>query len=85
MSGHRQPAFASNREPRIVSRFEPTRSCECGSVDLVLVDYGDGHWRKECATCGSTGPFAPVEKHVDPSSVYTGSPGAQRARRRLGF
>ena len=84
MASEGRPA-AKRQEPRVVLRYEPTRRCECGSVDLALIDYGDGFWRKECATCGSTGPFAPVEKHVDPSSIYTFSDGARRARRRLGF
>ena len=83
--GEGQPA-AKRQESRVALVYEPARSCvECGSVALVLMDYGNGHWRKECGTCGSTGPFAPVEKHVDPSSIYTFSGGARRARRRLGF
>lgn len=35
-----------------------SRTCErCGSDDLVIVPLWEGHWRKECRSCRSTGPF----------------------------
>ena len=50
-------------EKRIVTRDAPTRACErCGSVTLGLVAFGSDYLRKECLTCGSTGPFIPLPK-----------------------
>ena len=48
---------------KVVAEYPPDRECaKCESVKLGLVDYGGGYWRKECLTCGSCGPFAPLPK-----------------------
>lgn len=53
----------SDDSARLAVEYPPDRACEnCGGVELGLVDYGGGFWRKECLRCGSTGPFAPITK-----------------------
>lgn len=54
---------AHDCEYRLVAECEPTRMCDdCGGVELGVVNYGGGFWRKECLRCGSTGPFSPLPK-----------------------
>ena len=37
-----------------------SRYCDfCGAEDLRMFQRAVGYWRKECAVCGSTGPFTP--------------------------
>jgi hypothetical protein len=48
------PRFPVERRCRV------SRYCDhCGADDLRMFRKGHGHWRKECAICGSTGPFTP--------------------------
>jgi hypothetical protein len=43
-----------------------TRRCAaCGSADLAMIERATGYWRKECRTCGSTGPFGPPLSPAD--------------------
>ena len=58
-----RPAASVDERARLVAEYPPDRECEkCHGVELGLVDYGGGYWRKECLRCGSTGPFTPLPK-----------------------
>lgn len=48
-------------------RFRVSRVCACcGSTDLRIREVIPGeYWRKECADCGSTGPFSPDGGRAD--------------------
>jgi hypothetical protein len=50
---------------QVAINYEPIRYCEkCGSASLGLIVYNGDFWRKECMTCGSTGPFPLVKPHA---------------------
>lgn len=55
-----------------------TRYCaECGCNAYEMAQPPPGYWRKECAECGSCGPFMAENPHYGP-----GNPDFERDRER---